>query len=642
MWGKGICNDFGFKHNNESMIKQLTQFARRVRDEDLRALRQPLKGLHIRMSLQTDAEGRVTLDEHGAKVAYWNGKTEPDDFIVWTMNVVADAWMVGTNKCLDLPEKGIHSASPYCVSMKRDSLDGGEKFAKDKAKITARYQRYFANALALLDEDKHPEMDVWTRFFTEEGRVMAFLEQLGELYEGVDMNEYVTFYLERPVEEYRLPHQRYLADKLFNTNEFNVENPDNPSEVMGTSDFFNGFNSKKPYLEHKSATFDISGRITGEEAHLLRRFQQLMGYRMLPNPLPLFVSTAEAEALQQELFRVAKIHFNGESRTSHKAVMQALLENRQREGLGNYYLLYHNMGDILDFDFVPKFEYALQGENGRPWMLHRSLFTLGKEVADEGISNVFDFQDSVLPIVFNNALVVKREGKATIYNWFGDVGTKDSSTVILVQTYRQAFYDFIYKSRRSSITFRSFHDLMRKSILADIQSDKIEKGYHTNEKRILEKLNVWFSFYHSFTSSPKYTTDMVNHLQSLRAFTAELVEKDSTAFIEQSAQFAFVGGQLIRYIFQQVSSEKQQHGKLERFLRAKSGDQLKSEITKLYTQYRHINVSGRFERAIGQFMACSDKQLDADALPFLLAGYFSENVLFAKKAKNAETVTEQN
>lgn len=622
------------------MIKQLTEFARRVQDEDMLALRQPLKGLHIKMRLMADTEGRVTLDEHNAEVVYWNGKKEPDDFIIWTMNVIADAWMVGTNKCLDLPEKGIHSASPYCVSMKRDSLEGGDKFSKDKVKITARYQRYFSNSLIFLDEETLPELGVWTRFFTEEGHVMTFLERFKELYERVDMSEYVTFYLDRPMEAYSLAHQRYLADKLFNTPESKTPNPDNPLEIMGTSDFFNGFNSKKPYLEHKSATFAISGRITEAEAHLLRRFQQLMGYRILPNPLPIFVSTQEAEALQQELFRVAKIQFDGEHRPSHKSVIQALLENRQREGLGNYYLLYHAQGEILDFDFVPKFEYKLQRENGQPWMLYHSLFT--SKVADESISNVFDFQDSVLPALFNNALVVKRKDKTSLYNWFGDLGTKDSSTLFLVQTYRQTFYDFIYKSRRSAITFTAFYRIMRKSIFSDLKADKIEKGYHTHERFILEKLNIWFSFYHSFSSSPQHTTDMVNHLQSLRAFTVELVKKDSPVFIEQPAQFAFVSGQIIRYIFQQISSEKQPHEKLERFLRAKSGDQLKSEITKLYTQYRHIKVSGRFERAMGQFMACSDEQLNADALPFMLAGYFSDNTLFADKVKKEEIPNEDN
>ena len=66
-------------------------------------------------------------------------------------------WCVNTNKCFDLPAKGLHSCSPYCIALKRESLEGGGKYAKDKTKIYDRIDTYFANALSYVEEDSEKE-----------------------------------------------------------------------------------------------------------------------------------------------------------------------------------------------------------------------------------------------------------------------------------------------------------------------------------------------------------------------------------------------------------------------------------------------------------------------------------------------------
>ena len=53
--------------------------------------------------------------------------------------------MVDTNKCLDAPAKGIHSASPFLLGFKPDFFEGGGKNssrrAKNKEQIPERFQR---------------------------------------------------------------------------------------------------------------------------------------------------------------------------------------------------------------------------------------------------------------------------------------------------------------------------------------------------------------------------------------------------------------------------------------------------------------------------------------------------------------------
>lgn len=613
------------------MIQQIVNFVNQVRDEDLKGLQTAYKGLHVRLRIDKAADGQQSLIEANAELSYWNGKTEMDDLVDWSVSVVHNSWMIGTNKCLDLPVKGIHSASPYCVAMKRDSLPGGDKYKKDKLKILDRFERYFANALEYVKEEKRPELDLWVRFFTDKGRLEQFLKVNDGLYGQLSNGEYVIFYLDRKLEDYKEVHQKYLKSRLYNTNEYDIPHPEVEGETMGTSNFFSNYNSKKPYLEHKTATFNINGRISGEDAFALYRFQQLLNYRVFPTPLPLFVSDLEAEGLQQSFNKIAQLKFDGKNRSSHTEVMKELLSRRNKVGIGNYYLLYHMAGAIVDFDFVPKFEYELRNEDGRAWQIESLFFN---EEAPKNLQNVFDFQDRILPIIFNNALVVTRKDNSPIYNWFSDPSTKDSATLQILYVYRKAFYDFIYKSKREAVTHKLFHRLMYTTILTDIKADQVESGRNTHEVAIKKKLDIWFNLYFNFVHSPKNTNDMVNNIRELTGFSRVVVEEKSEQHIETAAQYAFMCGQVIRYLFSKVQSDKQPHNRLERFLKVKSFNQLRQELIKLYERYTHVSVTRKFEHAMSEIMTCEDERVDDDFVPLLLAGYFSrENVLFSSSQR---------
>lgn len=111
--------------------------------------------------------------------------------------------------------------------------------------------------------------------------------------------------------------------KLFNTNEYNisVEN-----QLYGTSDFLNGFPTKKPFLSHQSAVFDIAGRITGEMAGNLHDFQEIMRRNVLPRPLPLFVYREE---LQTEMLAVFSRYLADGKRIGYQEIIRELYKNHQ-------------------------------------------------------------------------------------------------------------------------------------------------------------------------------------------------------------------------------------------------------------------------------------------------------------------------
>lgn len=610
------------------MIYELIQFTRQIPDEPLNALLRPQQGLHIRMALKESPEGRIYLNEAAVNAEYFSGKEEPSDFLIWCAGRANLSWCINTNKCFDLPAKGLHTCSPYCLAMKRESLPGGAKYDKDKVKITERFGRYFENALELVEEESERErLIVWSRFF-EDVRFINLLNRL-ESYSQLKEKEYVLFYLNATIEKYRTANNHYLSSRLFNTDAYNIPHPDNPGELLGTSDFHNGYNTKKPFLEHKSATFDISGRISSSAASDLYRFSNLMRYLIFPQPLPLFVNEAERKALQQRFNDIARLAFDGKNRPGHREVMEKLLKERRGKSIGNYYLLYHARGEILDFDFVPKFEYELKDAEGNAWLIENLFLPKGKSLS---INNVFEFQDKILPDIFNNALVTKRKDKPPVYHWFDEIKRSayiNDTTAYLVQTYRKAFYDFIYKSRRSAVPFSVFDRIMRLSILDDIRLDEVVESKHTKGWAILNKLNIWFSLYNKFIASPVNTINMINQTKALRAFMDKLVEKGNGRLIESEAEYAFAAGQLIWYLFNKISSDKQPHGYLTPFLRAKTNAQFKQELVKLFDKYKHENFSRKFQQAFSQIMATNLEKMSPEFLPLLLAGYFSDNLLFS-------------
>lgn len=282
------------------------------------------------------------------------------------------SWCVNTNKCFDLPAKGIHSCSPYCVALKRESLEGGGKYAKDKTKIYDRINSYFANALALVKGDAEKErIKVFQYFINSKEKLDDLLGCFQQEFDEVKDKEYIILYLDEDIEKYCQVNECYLSDKLFNTNEFNVGIGD---EVYGTSDFLNGFPTKKPFLSHQSATFDIAGRISGQMARDLYEFQDLMARNVFPRPLPLFIYREE---LKERMFAVLSKYFDEGERIGYQDIIRELYE-KYKEDLGDYYLLYFYGGKVCDFDFVSKFRYNLKYGNKDYWEI-KDYFNIAKE-----------------------------------------------------------------------------------------------------------------------------------------------------------------------------------------------------------------------------------------------------------------------
>ncbi|MCS7028105.1 MAG: hypothetical protein NZ519_05005 [Bacteroidia bacterium] len=657
------------------MIKEIANFTATL-DEKLKNLGvKPVEGVHVLLSI-VEKDNTYQIDTENIYYERFTAKLPETEFLEKCKFYKENAWCIDTNKCFDLPSKAIHSCSPFCVAFKREHFEGGAKYLKNaqeqKKQVNERIGDYFEKALALLDSKERGKYQVFKSFFAtkefaevlrkifaelseKENTINAELTQLKnqldtatdkltkeslklkikdlenekEKYKALDESEYIIFYLNEPLEKYKSAHQKYLADKLFNTNDYNTS-PDTEGNIYGTSNFFNSYNVKMPFLKHKTATFEISGRISDKEARLLYEFEQILKRKILPNPLPIFIYKDELQK------KVISIFNESGNKASYREIIEKLYQEHY-EDLSDYYLLSYALTKdglvFRDFDFVTKFEYELKDSDGKNWNI-LDLFGVGY---DPTIENVFEFQNQILQIIFNNNLIVKTKDGSWLYKYFDDIDEtycKSARNYLLIIKYRKAFYDFIYKSQRKAVSREIFHEIMQTSILEDIRLDEFKNGNHSEYFNIRKKLNIWFSLYEKFDLNPNSHTPMASKLNDYREFVEKLAQ-DKADFSQASLEhFAFAAGQVIYYILQKSKSADASYQRLEPYLQQATCEGLKKAIANDFARYKHENYSNRFERVAAFVLTYQSNENMKKVLPELLAGVFSNNLLFAEKSEN--------
>lgn len=680
------------------MIKELVQFTESISDLKDVGL-QPKYGLYIQLRIDND-DGHLTLKVIHSEV--FGKKTESNAFLKHCASVVQNTWMVDTNKCFDLPTKGIHSCSPYCVAFKREGLptlpieiierkveklrnempekttpeaadkkakeyeailkSTGEKFKanqKDKkAQVYERVNAYFEKAFLLLNsENVTTKPDLFTDVNAqnteggEKGRIEVFRNNLNSLegintilreipeFEDLTDAEYIVFFLDESIEKMAKASGQYLRDKLFNTDKYNTP-PNAENEVFGTSNFLNGFGLKKPFLMHQTAVFDISGRISTKDARSLFDFGAIIGRRVLPNPLPIFIYPDE-QKLSLPILR-SNAQEEPEKRMGYQEIIKKVIESKKQnkadDAVGNYYLLFFSLGEVKDFDFVSRFDYELRNTEGEKWKIE-PLFSDHFQME---LSTVFDFQNRVLPTMLNNALVVNTKAGGQQYKYFDDIDSnycKTADTYLLVMKYRKAFYDFIYKSQSQSLTQTAFEEIMLTLILDDIRLDEYKSKLHSQNFAIKEKLNILFSLHSNFQPFHKKDLFMANQTIQLREFVTTLAKGEGK--IETDAQFAFTAGQIIAYLFTKTRSTDRSYSRLEPFLQQTDIGQLQLSIVTFFNRYKHEKYSRRFKLPFSEVTGYQTSANLRQYMPLLLSGFFSNNVLFADKKDEPDVAAEE-
>lgn len=647
------------------MIKELINFANNLDEEFKNLGSSPKEGLHILMKYQTDGHGVTSMDRTDYQYEFFSKKqkTDTSDFLNHCKLLHQNAWCIDTNKCFDLPTKAIHTCSPFSVAFKQEHLEGGAKFndnqSKKKKQIYERFDDYFAKAFALFKEKNEQEKYiVFKNFFShnafssvlkkiEEERVGEFnrltkevealksqlkeekdksikehlkskisdYEQESIKFKPLEDSNYIIFYLDLPFEQYKAVHKKYLDDKLFNTDKYNTE-PTEEGLIFGTNNFMNGFNANMPFLMHQTASFDITGRISNQDAKLLNDLKNMFPNKTLPNPLPIFIYKDELQNKVIGLFKESGFNY---SKCGYKEILEMLIEDNSID-LSNYYLLFwqNTMDGIIfkDFDYVSKFEYKIKD------LTIQNLFEIKEKDSKKEkhyplIRNIFDFDLQVLkPLVQN---------KYHRVDFFGDLNKDDYTKLDLTfssfSKYRKAIYDFVYKSRRNSIDGHAFYEMVFNSILDDIKNG--------NNYRIKEKLNIWCSLYDYF--NPKKNINMVNKLKEYQDFVSAIINDEDLTDITDE-KFAFAAGQVIKYILSKSKSADNSFNLLEPYLQQSKCVEFKKAIANDFGRYKHESFSKNFEKVAAFVLSYQTEANLKHLLPQILSGAFAKNQLFSSNS----------
>jgi CRISPR-associated protein Csh1 len=611
-----------YQNTEDFMIREIIQFTSELNEDVFSMGLEPSEGLHIFVELKKDGSlGKLSHQFYTKK----EGELTPD--LERSIFYQTHSALVSMNKPVDSKKK-IHSASPYVVSFKKQAFDEVKERLRPYLKTAAETQlddierKAQENTLSrfqdIIEEKVFPEMLQWQREVIEKDRK----KKVGIFSEMKD-GQYVNIYLHGLSDEtYQNAHRLYLDKRLFNTDAYNEQIEDN---IFGVGDFRNGFNSKKPFLVHNTSHFykNIGQRITQTDALILYKFDRLLTRnKILPNPLPLFI---EKKELNGEMIRI--IDQSEEKRNFH-SIIHDLYEHHKND-LGNYYLLYHRGGDIIDYDFVSQFDYEIRNE------VIQDLLLPDRDGGTIIIENVFQIESVFLQPIFNNALIVKITGEGYYRKYFDDIDPKyikNSTTHNLILKYRKGFYDYIYKSRKQAISPGIFYEICYAQVRADIKADReFNEAYN-----IRLKMNLWFSLNHLFDPDNNNFggKSMPTEIPALsKRIDMVINDTGQKEHFISDREFAFGAGQLIYYLNSQSERAEKTHAALNPFLEKVRLEQFQKAIAQLVKRYTHLlRGHGRVERLIAQVQGYTDLKESLESLhPYLMAGYFADSRIYQKK-----------
>lgn len=615
------------------MIKEICQFVETLEEQapDLFEEGAKLKeGIYIALDIgfndgkyelrNVDENGNILKDD----ICLYTKKEEMTPFFNRCRMVLQASKPVSAAKIFN-PNKKIFNVtcSPYSVGCTKKIIEKNlSDIGKDGIQIEL-IKQYFKKADEFVEDG---QSRIWFEAFKSylSNNFWNLLEEIG--YRNLKDTYVVVFFLKEPsIDEFKQPYQKYLQQNVFNKADYNAHFQD---AVFGISDSLSSFNDKKRFLQHQSASFKYNYRILGENAQLVWKFFQLQQNKQLPNPLPIFVEKEEAD-LNTDIVKL----FNSEKAVGYSEIIRSLL-NLERTNLQNFYLLFIQMGQIIDFDFVPIFKYIIKNKENEDFEI-KELFGLDATIYfDSHKNNIFDFQFQIVNYIFNKQLVQETKAGTLWIKYFDDLEIKPdfglTDTIYnLLYKYRRAWYDFIYKSKQQGITMFMIDEMIRDSIFDDLRHDEELK----KTSQIRKKLSIWFGLQPLFDNHFK-TNSMANKTVELQKKIRDVAQTESL-HIESDDEYAFASGQVIWKLLIQSKSANRSHALLEPFLQKTDPALFKQAIANTFNMYKHEfilypNKYG-FDKLMSEVMGFIPIITNMkEHLPMILAGYFSES-LFKKE-----------
>jgi len=410
-----------------------------------------------------------------------------------------------------------------------------------------------------------------------------------------------------------------------------IENSNSENQFR-ESDFLSGFSERKEFLIHQTATFDKDYKIPSSNLTIINSFFTKLKGNSFPKPLPIFI-------YKEELNRKVISIFEKDKKLTFSDIFERIYttaeDGFENTDIQNYYLLYAQIDNkklvIKDFEYVPSFVYKIDIEIDSVFPTERKL--PGK------IENIFEFQRIIVREMFDNCLY-KKDEKKDIYtnNYWGEVKAqfcKSFNNYRLILQYRKAFYDFIYKSKRQSITAEMIKDIFISGIIDVLKDENYRTKNSIKEERIKTLFNIYFSINSYFdpynNNFNKINVSMATKTKELQDYANELVSDEEKHFnAGDDIQFAFCLGQLVYYLLSQSEASNKTHSLLLAYLQKSDFELLKQKAKEDITKYSYrISFNNKkFNKLSAEVFGFSTATKFSDISTFFLAGYFSKNIIY--------------
>ncbi len=624
----------------ELMLQEIISFTKGLVEKSPEYLTKGLRpsdGLHVLIAL--DGNGKLPLEEDGVTPC-------KDFFITYVIDkksLPQEEWeqisqfeyyssWFDSNKWLDTTKK-IHSTIPYALWFKKGSVDDPKKGLP----LVDSFPIFFKTALTIgeITEDEKNLIKQIEDFCTDS--LLDFL-RVNDDYKKIKGREKdnagddVKIYFSHiPLENMILAKERYLSKKLFSKDDYNLKID---GEVVGLSGFMNGLSDRKEFLKHKTTAFEVNTRIAEENTAVLYQFEKLLKAkpRKLPNPLPIFIDKNE---LNNDILNI----YDEDGTIGTGEMFRAILNIHEAEfsDLGSYLLLnWANTKDGLvfrDVDYVANFRLKFNTP------LEVKVIIRDDHAQQFVCTTILDFEHIIVQKIFSNTLITKTKEGHFIRKYFEEISTEycTATTYQNVLRYRKPFYDFIYKSRSEAISSRSWFDILWSEIREAIRQDKdFNKQFVIRELfDILFSLNSFFDS----TNSNFGGQSMPSLIPALQDKVREVIHSKGATHIETDEEFCFAAGQLMYMIVNANQSGNKSHSLIESYISKSQPEQFKLALANGLARYAHAfeviaNGKGRTESLAAEVFGYATEVNLKEMLPIILAGYFSQSLVFEKGANS--------
>jgi len=625
---------------------------------------EPSKGLHVFVDIDENGQWVNQTLQKGIDYDYYDGKRQ--DIPLWNECIhyqeVSDYITMNKVQKFDTKQK-IHSCSPFAVAFnfnfnKDDKKELGiknwekgerpteeEKATNDNLMrskrieiISLRLTDYKNNALKMFFGDKIEFNQLLDAFYSKMPDIFAKIQELQEYNTLID-KDYLRIYLKTaPYEEQKKYYSEYLKSEIFNEEKLSFNE-------LGVVGFQTTFADKKPYLKHKTSSLikGINQRYSREDALVLNKFEKLLkrkitvdkkDFKCLPNPLPIVIDKREINK------EIVKLFNSSTEPLKYREMLNDLFKAKNLQYLSDYYLInYSNtMSGIVinDVDFVPLFQYHIEckiynctelknGNGGLPPSYNTTnIFQLERVLASFFLKYNNNTKQGY-EFLFGNYFTTQKElDDKKVFRGC----TVKGETLTSFYKYRKSIYDFIYKSKRQSITSDMFDDIAYSAILSDISMDEYKNDRHSKFYPIREKINIWVSLCNLFNNNNLKENIMASKVTDLMS-KMRSVAKGETNF-ETPEDFAFGAGQIVSYLIDRSAASNKTYAMLEPYLQKNKSNQLQDAIAQTIAVYKHdINVyKGKFERLASQVLTDDSNVEIKPLLKYFLAGCFCPCVIY--------------